>query len=324
MDDPSGWSLTESDPQVFSELLRELGVTGLQVDDLYTLDESTLATLRPIHALIFLFKWVGGAGAGESVGVEIDPLEGGVWFANQVINNSCATVAALNAVMNIPSQVSPHAGESIDIGPELANLRDFGAGMGSMDLGHVVASSDRIREVHNSFSKTSPFSLDPSLVPEREKEDAYHFVAYLPVNGVLYELDGLRAAPIMHAAVEGDWLDQARETIEARIATYPPGSVMFNLLAIRSAAVPRLQRQIADPATPAHERLALQDQLDHESQKASQGAVENSLRRHNMLPLVLGLLEALHGSKIKTEVIDAARTKGKERRDKAKAKKESE
>jgi ubiquitin carboxyl-terminal hydrolase L5 len=167
-------------------------------------------------------------------------------------------------------------------------------------LGHVVASSDRIREVHNSFSKTSPFSLDPSAIPEREKEDAYHFVAYLPVNGVLYELDGLRAAPIMHAAVEGDWLDQARETIEARIATYPPGSVMFNLLAIRSAAVPRLQRQIADPATPAHERLALQDQLDHETQKASQGAVENSLRRHNMLPLVLGLLEALHGSKIKS------------------------
>lgn len=80
--------------------------------------------------------------------------------------------------------------------------------------------------MHNSFSKTSPFSLDPSAIPEREKEDAYHFVTYLPVNGVLYELDGLRSSPIMHAACdEGDWLDAARETIEARIATYPPGSV---------------------------------------------------------------------------------------------------
>lgn len=63
-------------------------------------------------------------------------------------------------------------------------------------------------------------------MPEREKEDAYHFVTYLPVNGVLYELDGLRPSPIMHAACDdGDWLDEARETIEARIATYPPGSV---------------------------------------------------------------------------------------------------
>lgn len=31
MEDPTGWSLTESDPQVFTQLLRDLGVKGLQV-----------------------------------------------------------------------------------------------------------------------------------------------------------------------------------------------------------------------------------------------------------------------------------------------------
>lgn len=32
----------------------------------------------------------------------------------------------------------------------------------------------------------------------------------------------------MHAAVDdGDWVDVARETIQARIATYPPGSVSY-------------------------------------------------------------------------------------------------
>ena len=69
--------------------------------------------------------------------------------------------------------------------------------------------------------------MDPSSSPDREKEDAYHFVCYLPVNGVLYELDGLRKAPIMHAAVDdgGDWVDVARDTIQARIKTYPEGSV---------------------------------------------------------------------------------------------------
>lgn len=74
--------------------------------------------------------------------------------------------------------------------------------------------------------------MDPNSFPDREKEDAYHFVAYLPVNGVLYELDGLRGTPVMHAAVEdgdGSWLDQARETIEGRIGTYPPGAVSLGL-----------------------------------------------------------------------------------------------
>lgn len=71
--------------------------------------------------------------------------------------------------------------------------------------------------------------MDPSAFPEREKEDAYHFVAYLPVNDILYELDGLRRSPIMHAPVEDDWLNTARETIEQRIATYPAGSVSLIL-----------------------------------------------------------------------------------------------
>ncbi|BEJ12135.1 hypothetical protein CspHIS471_0205950 [Cutaneotrichosporon sp. HIS471] len=314
MEDPSGWSLTESDPQVFSELLRNLGVQGLQVDDLYSLDADTLAQLKPIHALIFLFKWVGQGGGDDAAGVEIEPSEAGVWFANQVINNSCGTIAALNAVMNIPEV---QAGtESIGIGSELNNLREFGAGMSSMDLGHVVASSDTIREVHNSFSKASPFSLDPSAIPERDKDDAYHFVTYLPVNGVLYELDGLRSAPLMHAGCDDDWLDVARETIEARIATYPPGSVMFNLLAVRSAAIPRLEREIAATSNEM-ERFRLSETLAQERAKAQEGAVENALRRHNMLPLVLGLFEALNASSIKAGVIDAARDKAKERKAKA-------
>lgn len=98
--------------------------------------------------------------------------------------------------------------------------------------------------------------MDPSVNPDREKEDAYHFVCYLPVNGVLYELDGLRKDPIMHAAVEegGDWVDTARETIQARIATYPPGSVsplsLINTVTqiSPSSIVPRLLSARRDPS----------------------------------------------------------------------------
>lgn len=45
----------------------------------------------------------------------------------QVINNSCGTIAALNAVMNIPSV------DGISVGDVLANMREFGAGMTSME-----------------------------------------------------------------------------------------------------------------------------------------------------------------------------------------------
>lgn len=185
-------------------------------------------------------------------------------------------------------------------------------------LGHVVASSDQIREVHNSFSKTSPFSLDPSAVPDEAKEDAYHFITYLPVHGLLYELDGLQASPIMHAPVEGEnWLDAARETIQARIDTYPPGSVMFNLLAVRQDPVPRLKAELATDL-PEGKRFELQEQLAHEESKRARGAMENSLRRHNILPVVLELFKAFAESSDaegREKTIDAAREKGKKRRE---------
>lgn len=44
----------------------------------------------------------------------------------QVINNSCGTIAALNAVMNVDAP-------GVEIGSELGNLKEFGAGMGSME-----------------------------------------------------------------------------------------------------------------------------------------------------------------------------------------------
>lgn len=130
---PSGWNLLESDPHVFSSLLRDIGVQGLEVDDLYSLDADTLKTLEPIHALIFLFKWVGGdrkegLAGGELIKNEEDHL--GVYFANQVVNDACGTIASLNAVshsrklhvtetdfatqvMNIPPQESEKPEETI-------------------------------------------------------------------------------------------------------------------------------------------------------------------------------------------------------------------
>lgn len=64
------------------ELLKTLGVP-LQVDDLYTLDAETLASMQPIYALIFLFKWVAGTDEkGGAEGTYDEEFPG--FFAHQV------------------------------------------------------------------------------------------------------------------------------------------------------------------------------------------------------------------------------------------------
>ena len=52
MTDAGNWCLIESDPGVFTELIHKFGVTGLQVEELWSLDKEQFADLKPV------FGWV--------------------------------------------------------------------------------------------------------------------------------------------------------------------------------------------------------------------------------------------------------------------------
>ncbi|KAE9408613.1 ubiquitin-specific protease [Gymnopus androsaceus JB14] len=279
----SGWELTESDPGVFSELLKTLGVPMI-VDDLYSLDAESLASLQPLRALIFLFKWVSTP---SELPVNYDPEFPG-FFAHQVVNNACATLAVLNALGNIPS---------LQCGSQLSEMFEFTNGMDPQTRGLVITSADWLREAHNSLSPPSAISLDGLGLP-KQTEEAYHFVVYLPSMGSVYELDGLKPHAVRHGAYDekGEgWLARAREVIETRIATYPPGALDFSLLALRDDPLPLMQAELAElqASGKQSEAAELVVKLESENSKRNRWTFENSLRRHNHVGLVHSLLVAL-------------------------------
>ncbi|XP_008972288.4 ubiquitin carboxyl-terminal hydrolase isozyme L5 isoform X7 [Pan paniscus] len=295
------WCLMESDPGVFTELIKGFGCRGAQVEEIWSLEPENFEKLKPVHGLIFLFKWQPGEEPAGSV-VQDSRLDT-IFFAKQVINNACATQAIVSVLLNCTHQ-------DVHLGETLSEFKEFSQSFDAAMKGLALSNSDVIRQVHNSFARQQMFEFDTKT--SAKEEDAFHFVSYVPVNGRLYELDGLREGPIdLGACNQDDWISAVRPVIEKRIQKYSEGEIRFNLMAIVSdrkmiyeQKIAELQRQLAEEPMDTDQGnsmlSAIQSEvaknqmlIEEEVQKLKRYKIENIRRKHNYLPFIMELLKTL-------------------------------
>lgn len=281
--DGGGWNTIESDAGVFTSLVENLGVKGVQFEELLTLEPSELATLQPLYGVIFLFKYPNDRPYATPDG----PLDGSfdwdasehIFFAAQTIQNACATQALLSVIMN-------NKADDVDVGAQMKDFREFAMALPPEFRGEALSNSDLIRDVHNSFARSSPFVDETHKAGEAE--DAFHFIAYTPVNGTLYELDGLQPAPISHGpcAIES-FPSHVVEVLQRRIGRYEASEIHFNLLAMCRDLRIRA-REFGDDELLAREERKRRDWL-----------FENALRRHNFVGFAGEVLNGVVREKLK-------------------------
>lgn len=136
----SEWCTIESDPGVFTELIKNVGVKGVQVDEILDLDE--ISTENNVYGVIFLFKYISKSNYKPNVLKEYD---NSLYFAKQTIVNACATQAILAILMNND--------DVLDIGDTLKELKSFSQDMDPYMRGVCFSNCEKLKEEHNKFSK---------------------------------------------------------------------------------------------------------------------------------------------------------------------------
>lgn len=324
--DGAGWSLTESNPSVFTSLLHELGVSGLTVDEVLALDSDYLDDLQPIKAFVFLFRWEGHTDTAASQGASYETPAQPHYFAHQVIQNACASIALLNAVLNIPDLARDR------LGATLSELKEFSAPLDPETRGWTLAGSDKLREAHNSLARADPYQLD-EYAPADKDDEVFHFITYVPIGDTLYELDGLKKEPVSHGKAPGtSWTSHALDVIQKRISLYPATELKFNCLAVSSRmahAEARLREldaalqesnaagMVADRhlaggismAALRNERAEISTRIAQLRAQQEDYAFEAAVSRHNYVGLTHALLKALAKDGCLSQKVAEARAK---------------
>lgn len=236
-DSTEEWRELESDPGLFSLLVEEFGVHGVKVEEVYDIFKKIETK---VYGFVFLFRYELGDRrarkkardlASEAMCYVLEPsIVNSMFFAHQIIINSCATHALLSVLLNCPE---------IELGFTLTTLKGFCTGLDPESKGFAIANMTELSRAHNKHARPSNVTLPLSgrkgsvvssahaLMPE-----TYHFVSYVPINGRLFELDGLKEYPIDHGpwGEHEEWTDLFRRTISFRLAEAE--NFLFNLMAL--------------------------------------------------------------------------------------------
>ncbi|KAF2648611.1 cysteine proteinase [Lophiostoma macrostomum CBS 122681] len=256
-----GFCEIASEPEFFSVMLREMGVNSVCARQVFFPDLDTLKQLpQPIYGFVFLLRYREFDSENQS-----EDCPDGVWFANQLpAQNSCSTLAMFHVLMNTPD---------IQLGENLQEFKSFTSEMHPLHRGESLANFEFVKRIHNSFATKMDLLVSDSIAAQKcrkaEKakakgdrkqsvtsisseesieDSAHHYLAFLPIDGQVWKLDGMNAQPTSLGEYDeentDEWLDIACKRIMALMAT--AGDEDYQLFALVRAPLARHRQEMCE------------------------------------------------------------------------------
>lgn len=174
-------------------------------------------------------------------------------------------------------------GEGIELGEKLEEFKKATQELSPPIRGHALSANTFIRTIHNSLARrldllNADLALNNEFDESKKKraksaarsrtkkkkkpqtEAAFHFIAYVPAHGQVWELDGLNEEPVCLGAYDDDWVTVARPIIEARMLQYESDSFSFNLLGLCRTPLDALRQELVQNI---HKLLTLKDHISN-------------------------------------------------------------
>ncbi|KAI7808309.1 ubiquitin carboxyl-terminal hydrolase isozyme L3 isoform X1 [Triplophysa rosa] len=225
------WLPLEANPEVMNQFLRQLGlVPTWQFGDVYGLELEVLSLVpRPVCAVLLLFpiteEYETFRQEEEAkIKAQGQEVSSGVYFMKQTIGNACGTIGLIHAVANNQRH--------LEFEPT-SPLKEFllqTAKMSPEEKATFLEKDESIRVTHESSAQEGQTEA-PSL---DEKVDL-HFIAFVNVDGHLYELDGRKPFPVVHGkTAEDTFLEDSAEVCK-RFMARDPQELRFTVVALSKA-----------------------------------------------------------------------------------------
>ncbi|XP_068445353.1 ubiquitin carboxyl-terminal hydrolase isozyme L1 isoform X1 [Clinocottus analis] len=215
------WTPMEINPEMLNKMMSKLGVgESWRFVDVLGLEADQLSAVpKPCCALMLLFPLTQQHESFRQQ--QKDKVDGGseVYFLKQTAVNSCGTIAMLHAVANNKSKMT------FDGSSALKKFLDETANMSADDRAKHLEKNQAIWEVHNEVAEQG------QCRPEADKVN-FHFIAFVNVNGQLYEFDGRMNGPVKHGATKEESFITDASKVCRGFMEREQGEVRFSAVAL--------------------------------------------------------------------------------------------
>jgi len=223
------WAPLESNPEVFNEYIKKLGVpSNWQFNDVFGFDPELLCMIpAPCVAFILLFPITDKTEKfreEEEASLAGEERPADVRWMKQTIGNACGTIGVIHALLNSP--ISFNDGSIIS---------RFAAGTSGKTGEEIGAALEKNEEMANLHKSTASSSGNQTVADENTKVRE-HFVALVHVNGNMYELDGRKQRPICHGPTTADSFTQDAALVCKKFISLDPENQKFAAVALSDCA----------------------------------------------------------------------------------------